>query len=74
MAQMSIKVALAYLFAFLKFSSFLGSTGCITLAIGMRSNACKFPSFYDQVFIPYRFIIKPTFQNFPNACCVSGLS
>ncbi len=50
-----------YLFAFLKFSSLLRSTGCVTLAIRMCTNARKLSAFYDQVFISYRFIIKPTF-------------
>jgi len=61
LTQMSIKVPIPYLFAFLKFSSFLRSTGCVTLAIRMCANACKLSAFYDQILISYRFIIKPTF-------------
>ena len=50
-----------YLLAFFKFSSFLRSPGCVTLAVGMRSSSCKLSAFYDQILISYRFIIKPTF-------------
>ncbi len=49
------------LFTFFKFSSFLRSTGCVTLAIRMCASSCKLSAFYDQIFISYRFIIKPTF-------------